>query len=87
MFRIFNRRKQAAKDRQTAIVLNYCTPSRLIDAIPLLDDYEAYSGALLAGLLNVVKTPTGRYAVALTDKGVAWTLKHKKSFNGLEEQA
>lgn len=84
MFRIFNRRKQATKDRQTAIILNYCTPSRLIDEIPLLDNYEAYSEALLAGLINVVKTPTGRYAVALTDKGVAWALKHKDSFNGLE---
>ena len=82
-----HRARKTEHDRQTAIVLNYCTPARLIDDIPLLDNYEAYREALLAGLVNVIKTPTGRYAVATTDKGAAWALKHKKSFDGLEAQA
>lgn len=85
MFRIFNRRKQAEKNRQTAIVLGYCTPARLIDGIPLLDNYDAYSQALLDGLINVVRTPSGKYAVATTDKGAVWAFKHRKSFEGLGE--
>lgn len=86
MFRLFNLQKKAEKNKATAIVLGYCTPARIIDDIPLLDNYDAYSRALLDGLVNVVRTPSGKYAVALTDKGTAWAFKHKKSFNGLEKQ-
>jgi len=87
MFGILNLRKRAERNRQTAIVLGYCTPARIIDSIPLLDNYEAYRKALLDGLVNVVRTPSGKYAVGLTDKGIAWARRHRKSFEGLEKQA